>query len=404
MIFWVCFLISSLLIAINKKIIICGIYRTHSINVPAIIGVLLLAFLAGIRSIDIGTDTSGYYLYFSAINDSNSISEVFSNDYLNRVGLEPGFRILIFLVSRFSKDFHFFCFIVALLIESAAYLFCVKMYKKNFSNYSWLLFLSFNVLLYGRFLNQMRQGLGISIVFLAVSYLVEKRYIKYVVLGLIAGTIHYSAFLAVVILFCLFVYINRGKKIELRKNRSYSIIVVSILVLWFFPNLIYAIIKMLGDYSAFLDQYFSSNIKFSYVIFLVRLPLFALSVIFAKQARKIDSYYDMYLCMNALDLILTLWASGTQLERIAFYFYFAKVMLIADICISMYNTKPKPIINGSVCNSGVLTIKLKSKRDAVIITIFVLFVYWWIYNSLNLYGFVKPIYPFKAYFSDSLWY
>ena len=141
----------------------------------------LIFLIAGCRY---GLETD--YWHYNDIFNGNSEQTV-----------ETGFLLLIKLVKLFTNNFNFFLVIVAALS------FGTKAKLMGQFKYCFLIMLSYYLKYYVLFeLNAIRQGLSLAIVLIAVTKLVEGNKKKFVILALIASTIHASsAFILLALLF-----------------------------------------------------------------------------------------------------------------------------------------------------------------------------------------------------------
>ncbi|MCI8308740.1 MAG: EpsG family protein [Clostridia bacterium] len=151
----------------------------------------LLAFLpftivAAIRY-DVGTD----YL-FRNVPDYNKL--VLGNDVSN---LEPLFKLIIKTCIFFSKDY-VILFVVTSIIM---YTFIAITVNKNSKN----ILLSVIVFMVGSYyfqsLNLVRQFLGISIMFFAYRYMIDKKYIRWFICLFLATMLHTSCLIFIITLF-----------------------------------------------------------------------------------------------------------------------------------------------------------------------------------------------------------
>ena len=410
MVYWIVFSLSSLFLAVGEKTKFN--FSSHKVFCTiSWFGVLVLAFFAGIRSFSIGVDTEGYYKYFLTALNSPDIKSLMENAYLGRVGLEPIFRLVLFFSARITDNFNFCCFVVSALTECFILLFARRkngMFHEEY-DYTWLIVLVFNVLLYGRFMNQMRQGLAIAVFSYASTWIEDKKWVKGLIFSFIAGLIHYSAFVALPIALLIFVFCDSSLAVKIRRRRCWIIILGSIALIVLFPTILYNIISSLPDYSVFLDQFLGSHRRFSLIIFLLRIPLIVLSFVYGAKIRRFDKNYYLFFCLNIMDLILTLWASGAQIERISFYLYFAKIAVIVDLiranaCVI---NAPDDCSNKDSFRDGSNSLVVGSysqARRVIFLSVVILALYWFIYNINNFYGFGYPVYPFQTVFSDTYLY
>lgn len=150
-----------------------------------IIACMVLFFIAAYRTIEVGTDTLNYESHF--IRVQNGIYE-FS---------EPLWIALLVVVDYFGGDFRSVLILSSALTLLPIY-WCVYKYSKNP-----LLSLYFYYTLYFYFysFNIMRQSIAVSLVFVALMLLIHGRRYYYIIIVVIAGLFHYTALLALGLLY-----------------------------------------------------------------------------------------------------------------------------------------------------------------------------------------------------------
>ena len=111
---------------------------------------------------------------------------------------------LAYLISAFTKDSFFFFFITNLIVNWGVFFFLYKA-KSRFQFSLWLGWLSYLFIFYNRTLNLSRQSIAIAIVLISITYLWDKKYIKYGALTVIALSFHTSAIITLMYFFEYFV-------------------------------------------------------------------------------------------------------------------------------------------------------------------------------------------------------
>ena len=160
-------------------------------------GVLLLGaavlppvFLAGARDFTVGTDIRAYgnYVFTYARFSSNPITFMW-----RKSDIEPFYKGLAALVSRFTDNPHWFYFATALVICG-----CIMGGLYHYRRFcsitlSWACFL---FLFYGDTLNTMRQCLALAVVFWSFPFFLRKKYILYALFQVVAILFHTTASIA----------------------------------------------------------------------------------------------------------------------------------------------------------------------------------------------------------------
>ena len=167
-----------LFVAIIVILLVLNSIIKTSVNIFQKIALVLIIFFVGLR-FETGYDWAMYRSFFEYDTFHSSI--------------EFGYLFLIKLLRIFFDDFQSLFFFTAL----ATYIFLYLGIKKYTSHSS--IALVFFLLIPGFFLNTltiMRQELAIVIAFYAFSFLRGKEFFKYLILMMLAFSIHYSVLLA----------------------------------------------------------------------------------------------------------------------------------------------------------------------------------------------------------------
>lgn len=140
-----------------------------------------LSLFAAIRSYRVGTDSGTYTRHFrSNLNIYNFEFEE---------GVEIGYQLVEYVLLRLEANYSWL-FLVTGIIVVYCYLTIIKKYSIHYI-FSVFLFITLGV--YTFFFNGLRQGIGMAIFVLATPYLLEKRFIPYLVVCVCASFFHTSA-------------------------------------------------------------------------------------------------------------------------------------------------------------------------------------------------------------------
>ncbi|MCI6995617.1 MAG: EpsG family protein [Eubacterium sp.] len=150
---------------------------------------------AGFRSGVGYVDTNAYIALYSYI--PTSFADLTS--YLDAHPSDPGFTILLYIIKTiFGSSYTPFLFIVA-LIEGIA---VIVLYRKFSPHYLISIFLFIASAEYFSWMfNGMRQFLSVSIVMFAFPLLLEKKYVKYIIVVALAATVHMTAVMMIPVAF-----------------------------------------------------------------------------------------------------------------------------------------------------------------------------------------------------------
>ncbi len=269
---------------------------------------------------------------FSAIDDPSYIG-IFENtlslgwfEYFKSSTIEPGYLILNDIVGTFTDDYLFMQLITS-FIPLFIFYYAFNKYKKLIS-LPMAVFLLCSML-YFQMLSValVRMFIAISIIFLALGYIPERRPVKYITLTLIATFFHYSAFIMILLSYFAINKKNLSKKV----SRIYtSLFLLSPFVFIAIGKLV---VPILGSRY---QQYGSINygINFDFSTFST-VPLIFLLLFFIKKFKdKEQLYFKFFLFVYAISVIISLFGGMTNLGRLIFYSYAAFIF-----CASMVSNK-----------------------------------------------------------------
>lgn len=164
-----------------------------------ILSILPFAILFVLRSKYVGKDYIVYSKAFEGIMN-NTLSE------RQKDWLPIGFRtICIILGWIFNNNYY----IVFAIINITALSFLIKGLWDNSKYPTFSLFIMISLCLHFQIFNQFRQMLAISLTFYAYKYLKDRKMWKYIIITLIAGMIHTSAFIMLPVYFFSNMKLNR---------------------------------------------------------------------------------------------------------------------------------------------------------------------------------------------------
>lgn len=310
-IFWInlaiVFIFSAMARYVAKPVSIGPVYSKPN-KLFVFLALLSLILVSGLRS-NIG-DTF-FYMYSYTIGD-------FSWSGINFKG-EFGFYIYQLLLKNLSSDPQILIFVTALITNV---LIVIALYKyANLFEIAMFLYITSGVYLVT--MNGIRQMLAASIVLIATKYILNGNWKKYILIVLIASTIHTSA------LFLLPVYF-----IVRRKPWSWStssILIISVLVTIVFskfPGIVFLFVEntTYGHYQNFNEG--GANI--------LRAAVCAIPLIIAylgrKKLKELWPKSDIIVNLSLLNFVVMVLATQNWIfARIALYFSLYNVLLITWI-------------------------------------------------------------------------
>lgn len=219
-----------------------GKENLNSGRIFMIVSFVSLIILSGCRGLTVGTDTPMFVRGFSKVDGLADI-----NVYENR--FELGYRIFQCILAEISEDPHFLLFVSSLVTIVFLY---ILFYK--YSDIPWYsVFVFVFMMFYYNSMCLIRQYLAISLTCMAFTFLIEKKYAKFIVLSILAGLFHTSAFVFLIILPISFIPLKK-------KNRFYFIgaaIAAALLI----ERLMRVLIRLVPKYAGYLksENYFLQN-------------------------------------------------------------------------------------------------------------------------------------------------
>ena len=147
--------------------------------------ILIPALMGGFRRYNIGTDSGGYGIGISRhAMESRSFSE------FGYTGVEPGCRILFYYGVKMWGDYTGAFLLFQLLTMTCIYIGAYRHRKLTSLAFIMLIFM---LHFYNRTFNEIRQGTAAAIIFMGISYLESKHYLKFALHIAAATCFHYSA-------------------------------------------------------------------------------------------------------------------------------------------------------------------------------------------------------------------
>ena len=185
-------------------------YRGEKIAL-VFLAVLLPSLLAGLRSYEIGSDTSGYGVYWfdQAVRFKNWFSFI---KYAKGYSIDYGYATLNFLASRLGHDAHIFFFILCFLELCALYQIAKQNCPKGAISVSFMVYF---LLYFNESMNTMRQFPAILIVLYSYRFIKEKKVIPFLLCVILAMQFHVTAIFAVVLYPIAWLARNRFSKLNL---------------------------------------------------------------------------------------------------------------------------------------------------------------------------------------------
>ena len=216
-------------------------------NLMIFMAIMIPSLLAGLRDESIGTDVRVYGIsVFKACVNADKFSDLqfLSNWY----GIETGYRLLNFIVSRVTEHIGLLLFVLQFL--ALALVINLFVYKKDRLNSSFSIAfatLCFYLLFYNENLNLLRQSLAMAIIVFGCRFLYEDRKIMLVVIVVVAMQFHMTAIVGAII-YLLYYLIAVNKNINFVKI-GYILCIAGIFLVPFFLRIFLTFNFYGGKYS-----------------------------------------------------------------------------------------------------------------------------------------------------------
>lgn len=339
--------------------------------------ILLPSLLGGFRDLSVGTDNE-VYATFVKYCSQHTLPEIMEWSG-GPEPIEKGFLLLVYCITKISPEYYMFAFVTSMLSFGLIFV-GAKMHKEKYSMV--VIVTAYLFLYYCPMLNYVRQSVALGLVFVGIGLAEKKHYLKFLILVLIASTIHTSAIVALPIVF-LFIYKDR---IHFNKY-NFLVIVAIILVLMAGPQLIYnalVILSKTGIRTETILKYsrrflYSSGYSLAPALLIRSVPQVIIFSCFYKQLVNEDSSMKSLYLMCWIQLPITIMGSVYDaFSRVGFYYNYSVFLLFA----CLYN----------------VYVKRSQRVIFIIIFLFYLLFYWYFFTVMNHYGFQKPVYPYTSIF------
>lgn len=275
--------------------------------------------LSGLRHISIGADTYVYSRSFLNIK-YESWSQLFHNFYsilfLGAEGKDPGYAIFEKIVSTFTMNYQMYLIIIAILFTVS-----LGIWIYNNSRDIFISFLIYSCLFYTFFaITGHRQTIATALVALiGYKYVKERNFLPFLILILIAATIHKSA------LIFLVYYFIANKKITMK----YIILVfTSIPVVFIFKDYLYYFLTLTGLYDSYGKYEGAGAWNFTFMLLLITVvAVWRSKIILNNNIQATHFYNALFLALIFVPLTFV----NPSAMRVVQYFSIYIMLLIPEI-------------------------------------------------------------------------
>lgn len=277
----------------------------------ALVAIIPVVLIVGFRP-DFFGDTAAYIRKFD--NAPTELNDI--NGYLDLMGKDKGFYIFLSLIKIFITKNYIVFFIIVASLQGIA---LVSVYRKYSSHFVFSLFLfivSADYLLW--MFNGSRQFCAVAIIFAATPLLLKKKYIRLILIVLLASTFHQSALLMLPI-----VFIVRGKPWN---KKTLFFIGFVLLAIIFIDNFTDILNNSLVDtqYSDVVSEYTSEGDNGTNPIRVLVYSVPTILAIFGRKKIKEQNSDILNICVNMSIIstglyIISIFTSGMYLGRLPIY-------------------------------------------------------------------------------------
>lgn len=282
---------------------------------------ILLILQSGLRNVTVGADTYVYYQYFLEIQTKSwdSIIQNFTNVYTHGIGKDPGYLVFEKVVSIFSDSYQFFLFIIAILFFTALGNFLLKNTQRL--NDVILAYIIYAILFYGFFsITGHRQTIATALCLFAFEYIKKRKLISFLIIILIAVTIHKSS-----LLFIPFYFIA-----HIKKTKYFNLIILMLFPLFMLNrNIISQYFKTIAGLEEYGEYEAAGTFTFTFLFLLITIVALLRSKIIIHQNHPY-AYFAFNAFAIALLFIPLTWVNPSAM-RVVQYFSIFMLLLIPQI-------------------------------------------------------------------------
>ncbi|TAN12525.1 MAG: EpsG family protein [Chitinophagaceae bacterium] len=280
----------------------------------------VLVLQSGLRNMAVGTDTYNYFWIFNYVK-TLSWSDIFETS-LNHTQLsfwkDPGYMYFQKIIQYISGDFQVYLFIIAILFFSSLGYFLYK----NTSRLTDLIiaFVIYEVLFYTFFsITGIRQTIATAATLYSFELVKKRKLIPFIILILLASTIHISCLIFLPIYFVFYVK---------RPALVYGIVLILFPIFFMYRHFLMDFFRVFGGYEKYNKYASSGTLVFTTMFLLIAIAGLWRSKFILKHNPN-SRYYFIALAIAVLFIPLT-WVNPTAM-RILLYFSIFMLLLIPEI-------------------------------------------------------------------------
>lgn len=179
---------------ISSVCIYFGSNKLDSKKIYIFIGVTFPILVAGLRGLDVGTDTKNYLVLYETVKSVNGYLPI----------VEPFY----FIVGKIGAIFNMYP--VVLIIYQGLTVFFLYLFsiRSGLRSKMWVIFFLYFMILFNPSLNIMRQCLAVTYLLFIFSFLWKREYLKYFLYGLLGCTFHSSIIVGLIFYYIIYKLVN----------------------------------------------------------------------------------------------------------------------------------------------------------------------------------------------------
>ena len=324
-----------------------------------------LSLFVGFSDMFGGYDRYIYGEIFDNIADVTTMRGDYSDSLLyNFYNSEVGYTFLNVLISFFTENRYIFILIVTLIIYACLFI----SLRKYTENYPLAVILFLGLWFFFTF-TYLRQVLGATIVWLGIQYVIERKFLKFLIVFLIGFSMHNSA----IIFFPLYFIPIRKYSPRLIVGVMLALLILGITSL---PNSLFEVYESSSVVERHAEYNASGGLRIPYVLeafFFLYLILKNYKIIPTDKSRIVMLNMALVFCG-----ILLLFVRSENGGRLSWYYMIGIISTITSICTYKTNIQNKiPLLLIGLC----------------------LFLYLRIYTGWQVY---LNLYPYKTFFTNGV--
>lgn len=331
-------------------------------NFALLFCLLLLAIFMGMRGVGVGTDTLLYSNIYNSYRNCSFAFAISQTKYL-------GWSLYVYILNLFGLDYRLYLFVTSLIMMILCYKTIVFYSNGNQSFLTLLMFMLMYTYCY--MFNTFRYYFAIMIVVYSTTMLLDKKFIKFFILVLLATSIHATC---VVSLLFLPVWL-----IVKKPNREflYVLSVVIFVFLALFINPLFSVfVKVFAGYDIYysgsqVDLSSTSNGR-TLILRLVEIIILVYFLIMCNKTLKKNAKYRFLIFIFAI-------------ANIAGLFYYDQILINRFFSV---------LLSFDFITIGCLGLKIEKKQDLVF-TIFALCASFAVFYTIMLKGNYGEIIPYN---------